>query len=405
VITTVATKNGITSQRHYLVADGRRVAVHTRAAGSPPTTVYLLEDHLGGVDGFVSSSGALLSRTSNQPFGARRSGDWSGAAPSTAEWRQVQATTPRGFTDHEHVDNLGVIHMNGRVYDPVLGRFLSPDPVVQAPYDPQSWNRYAYVRNNPLRYTDPTGFVCFNGHPAADMSAEACLRLIVDRVIVEASRISGYAVGPVTFSGGPASLPSQYASAGSVSAADAAYVTAPPATEAPPAPEAGVPQEEVIVTAPRLPEPPFAALDPAFYAPAPSAGDILTAVSVAAAIIEPTPIGEAVIAERVAESGSKALSTIRYTQPGETFLRYESNNLAFSRVTTRGGVRSGTYAAPRSDGLVPLSSRAEVYNLPDPGILRTEVYSLSPPPNTLIIGPRPVMGGTGNEVLFPWGFP
>ena len=74
------------------------------------------------------------------------------------------ATTPRGYTGHEHLNNLGVIHMNGRVYDPVLGRFLSPDPVVQAPHDTQGFNRYAYVRNNPLRYTDPSGF-CYQTPP------------------------------------------------------------------------------------------------------------------------------------------------------------------------------------------------------------------------------------------------
>jgi hypothetical protein len=48
--------------------------------------------------------------------------------------------------------------MNGRVYDPVLGRFLQADPFVQAPYDLQSYNRYSYVMNNPLGLTDPSGF-------------------------------------------------------------------------------------------------------------------------------------------------------------------------------------------------------------------------------------------------------
>ena len=182
------TRNGVSSQRNYIVADGRRVAVLTRAAGSAPTTVYLLEDHLGGVDGFMSESGALLSRTSNQPFGARRSGNWVETSPTSAEWKQVQSTTPRGFTDQEHVDNLGVIHMNGRVYDPVLGRFLSPDPLVQAPYDSQTWNRYSYARNNPLRYTDPSGF-CFNGHPAGDVAAESCFREIVQNIIVQMSSL------------------------------------------------------------------------------------------------------------------------------------------------------------------------------------------------------------------------
>jgi len=47
---------------------------------------------------------------------------------------------------------------NGRLYDPVIGRFISADPFVQAPFDPQSLNRFSYVRNNPLIYTDPTGY-------------------------------------------------------------------------------------------------------------------------------------------------------------------------------------------------------------------------------------------------------
>jgi len=66
--------------------------------------------------------------------------------------------TTRGFTGHEQVDAMGVIHMNGRIYDPKLGRFLQADPIVQAPKNSQSLNRYSYVLNNPLSYTDPTGY-------------------------------------------------------------------------------------------------------------------------------------------------------------------------------------------------------------------------------------------------------
>jgi hypothetical protein len=52
---------------------------------------------------------------------------------------------------------MGFIHMNGRVYDPQIGRFLSAVPYIQDPYNTQSYNRYSYVINNPLKYTDPTG--------------------------------------------------------------------------------------------------------------------------------------------------------------------------------------------------------------------------------------------------------
>ena len=66
--------------------------------------------------------------------------------------------TVRGYTGHEQLDLVGLIHMNGRVYDPTLGRFTSADPIIQIPDNPQAYNRYSYVLNNPLSFTDPTGF-------------------------------------------------------------------------------------------------------------------------------------------------------------------------------------------------------------------------------------------------------
>ena len=67
----------------------------------------------------------------------------------------------RGFCGHEHIDEIDLINMNGRMYDPKLGRFLSPDPYIQAPTDPQNFNRYSYCLNNPLKYTDPDGEFVF----------------------------------------------------------------------------------------------------------------------------------------------------------------------------------------------------------------------------------------------------
>jgi RHS repeat-associated protein len=63
----------------------------------------------------------------------------------------------RGYTGHEHLPWFGLINMNARLYDPVVGRFLSPDPYVQAPDFSQNFNRYSYALNNPLKYTDPDG--------------------------------------------------------------------------------------------------------------------------------------------------------------------------------------------------------------------------------------------------------
>jgi RHS repeat-associated protein len=75
----------------------------------------------------------------------------------------VGRTTDRGFTEHEHLDEIGVVHMNGRIYDPLVGRFMSADPFIQAPGMLQSYNRYAYVMNNPLNLTDPSGYFSLRG--------------------------------------------------------------------------------------------------------------------------------------------------------------------------------------------------------------------------------------------------
>lgn len=99
-----------------------------------------------------------------------------------------------------------------------------------------------------------------------------------------------------------------------------------------------------------------------------------------------------------------ALSTYRITQEGETFIRYESADPAYTRVTPSGGVTPGTYAAPASDGIIPPEDVIPTYNLPSPQISRPNVNILTPPAGTPIIGPRPVVGGTGNEVIFPMGF-
>ena len=79
-------------------------------------------------------------------------------------------TTDRGFTGHEMLDDVSLVHMNGRVYDPDLGRFLSPDPVISDQANPQTINPYSYVSNNPLSFTDPNGFVAY---PIGDMMIRA----------------------------------------------------------------------------------------------------------------------------------------------------------------------------------------------------------------------------------------
>ena len=82
--------------------------------------------------------------------------DWTELADAAAASFHACATT-RGFTGHEMLDAVGAVHMNGRLHDPALGRFLRADPFVQFPADLQSHNRYSYALNNPLAHTDPSG--------------------------------------------------------------------------------------------------------------------------------------------------------------------------------------------------------------------------------------------------------
>ncbi len=110
---------------------------------------YLHADALGNIDTITDSHGAVLQRIAYSPFGTRR--------VTASNDPDYQAWTDRGFTGHEHLDGLGLIHMNARLYDPEIGRFLSPDTYIQAPHNSQNYNRYSYVLNNPLKYTDPSG--------------------------------------------------------------------------------------------------------------------------------------------------------------------------------------------------------------------------------------------------------
>lgn len=107
----------------------------------------------------------------------------------------------------------------------------------------------------------------------------------------------------------------------------------------------------------------------------------------------------------LAAEGTMALSPYRVTTAGESFIRYESGAADFSRVTTEGGLIPRTYAAPASERLLPQSSLNAQYNLWSPEIPRVNAFQITPPAGTPIIGPRPVMGGLGNEVVFPMGVP
>jgi RHS repeat-associated protein len=119
-------------------------------------TSYFTLDHLGSVDSISNSTG--ITYLSYDAFGKRRNAStWSGAPPS-GDMTGVAYSSRRGYTEHEMLDNLGLIHMNGRMQDPHLGRFLSADPYIVGLDNSQAVNRYSYVNNNPLSFTDPSGY-------------------------------------------------------------------------------------------------------------------------------------------------------------------------------------------------------------------------------------------------------
>ncbi|MCP5339423.1 MAG: hypothetical protein H7A14_07430 [Sinobacteraceae bacterium] len=152
--------SGITAWRHPIKADGRTVAVYTRGSNGANNTIYPLTDHLGSTEAITDDYGAVVVRESFTAFGKRRGSAWTGAPTSGpgGDEEKIANSTRRGFTGHTMLDNLGLVHMNGRVHDPDLGRFLSGDPYIDGVLDTQGWNRYSYVQNNPLSRWDPAGY-------------------------------------------------------------------------------------------------------------------------------------------------------------------------------------------------------------------------------------------------------
>ncbi|WP_169337421.1 RHS repeat domain-containing protein [Kiloniella laminariae] len=162
-VTSAGVQSGTMEQIHYIRADEASLAIHKIEVAVDQTTTektrWMSLDHIGSTTVITDELGNVEERLSYDPHGKRREADWLEASlPVRPNF------TPRGFTGHEHLDAVGIIHMNGRVYDPELGRFLSADPTVPDPLFTQNFNRYSYVSNNPLSYDDPTGFGYADDH-------------------------------------------------------------------------------------------------------------------------------------------------------------------------------------------------------------------------------------------------
>ena len=162
-----------TEFRHWLTAYGKPVAQVVLSADSSgnshETVSYVLTDHLGSVVGLLDSSTLVPGYQSFAALGQHTD-------PTTWAIGGGPTLGKHGFTDHEHLDNVGLIHMNGRLMDPTIGRMLSVDPIYQAPTNTQSVNPYSYVMNNPLSLVDPSGYAaeaaCSTGSPGSTPSCD-----------------------------------------------------------------------------------------------------------------------------------------------------------------------------------------------------------------------------------------
>ena len=142
-----------TKNIHYIKAGGGLFAIYNTYDDGFIETHYVHKDHLGSIQSISDENGSLVEEYSYDAWGKRR---------NAQTWEAVQdmlsVLYDRGFTGHEHLDLFELVNMNGRIYDPVVGRFLSADPFIQDVYNTQSHNRYSYCLNNPLAATDPSGY-------------------------------------------------------------------------------------------------------------------------------------------------------------------------------------------------------------------------------------------------------
>ena len=130
--------NGVVTKYYY--AGSQRIAMRKDGNVS-----YLISDHLGSTSLVTDESGAVVSEMKYKAWGEVRS-----ASGETA--------TKYTYTgQYSHTDDFGLLFYNARWYDPYINHFTQPDSLVPNPSNPQAWDRYAYVLNNPIRYTDPSG--------------------------------------------------------------------------------------------------------------------------------------------------------------------------------------------------------------------------------------------------------
>ncbi|GHT19026.1 hypothetical protein FACS189429_6260 [Bacteroidia bacterium] len=148
------TYTGIT-ERLYLGGDAYNASAILIKNGTNNWKIhYLCRDYQGNIMQITDNNGAVVQELSYNAWGQLRSPQ---ILPDSEVWQMPTLLIGRGYTGHEHLPWFGLINMNARLYDPAVGRFLSPDPYIINPFNSQAYNRYTYGLNNPLMYSDPNG--------------------------------------------------------------------------------------------------------------------------------------------------------------------------------------------------------------------------------------------------------
>lgn len=149
VVRTGGGKAALTEQKLYV----GNLVITKRSNNSTDSFLYLHKDHQGSTTTITDAAGDSVQQFVYDPWGKQTAVFDTGLLAN-----YTTPATTKGYTGHEHISHLDLIHMNGRIYDATIGRFMQADPFIQAPTDTQSYNRYSYVKNNPMSYTDPSGF-------------------------------------------------------------------------------------------------------------------------------------------------------------------------------------------------------------------------------------------------------
>lgn len=140
----------------YIGGDAYSAPMVVKSNGTTQNYFYLHRDYQGSILAITNDTGVVVEKRLFDAWGTLIKVQ-NGAGVNLPGLTFFD----RGYTGHEHLQSVGLINMNARLYDPKLHRFLSPDNYIQEPYNTQNYNRYAYCVNNPLKYTDVTGNTFF----------------------------------------------------------------------------------------------------------------------------------------------------------------------------------------------------------------------------------------------------